>query len=360
MSETIVRHSGGQYPVLVEPGIAKRLGRLLNQMAPGHRVVVITDRRVARQVATDLVAERLTVARGEGSKSVAVWSQLIDRLGRRQFGRDTVIVALGGGVIGDLAGFTAASYLRGVPYLQVPTTLLAMVDASVGGKTGLNTTNGKNLIGAFRPPIAVAIDPQVTSTEASATFRGGLVEALKHGLIGDRSYFRWILRSADRLLARDPAAIERLVRRSVAIKAQVVGTDERELGRRAVLNAGHTVGHALEQASGYRVRHGDAVALGLVAEAVLAGQLGLTDPALAVELVGATRALGIPLGFPATVTDLGLVAAIRLDKKNRAGRIRCSLVPAVGVLANQPGPWTVECSPTMLKRALQTTRRLVG
>ena len=207
---------------------------------------------------------------GRASKTREQWARLTDALLEQGFGRDSGIVALGGGVAGDLAGFVAATYMRGLPYVQVPTTLLAMLDASVGGKTGVDTPQGKNLIGAFHPPAAVIADPLVLGTLPERDFRGGMAEAVKHGLIADAAYFAWMERNADALLRRDQAALTRLVRRSVEIKAEVVSGDEREAGRRAILNAGHTVAHALEHATAYALPHGEAVALGLVAECALA------------------------------------------------------------------------------------------
>ncbi|HET7427516.1 MAG TPA: 3-dehydroquinate synthase, partial [Gemmatimonadales bacterium] len=265
----VVTHALGRYPVYVEPGALGRLESLVAEQWPGARVAMIADAAVLALLQEGRFGRgrwhgpALTFPPGESSKSRDEWSRLTDALLAKGYGRDSAIVSLGGGVAGDLAGFVAATYMRGVPYLQVPTSLLAMLDAAVGGKTGVDTPHGKNLIGAFHPPAAVVADPRVLATLPERDFRGGMAEAVKHGLIADADYFAWMEREADALLRRDEAALTRLVRRSVEIKAEVVSADERESGRRAILNAGHTVAHALEHATGYALPHGEAVALGL-------------------------------------------------------------------------------------------------
>jgi 3-dehydroquinate synthase len=342
--------------VLVGAGALAQLERSVTTLAPGRRPVIITDRNVARAVPLSVDWPRLVVPPGERSKSRARWAELSNQLLKAGFGRDTVIVAVGGGVVGDLAGFVAATFLRGVPCFLVPTSLVAMVDASVGGKTGVNAPAGKNLIGVFHPPIGVLIDPRVTVTLDPVGYRGGLVEALKHGLVADAGYYRWIVRSASALRARDPAALARLIRWSVAIKAAIVSRDERETGLRAVLNAGHSVGHAIEQATRYRVPHGDAVALGLVTEGILARRRRRLSAAAFASLIEDLRAVGAPLRFPAG-GDRALLRAIRVDKKNRAGELRFALARGVGAAARGSGPWTVHCSETDVRQALAEARR---
>ncbi len=221
------------------------------------------------------------------------------RCSRDGFGHDSAIVALGGGVTGDLAGFVAATYLRGIPYIQVPTTLLAMLDASVGGKTGVDTAHGKNLVGAFHLPAAVVADPLTLASLPERDYRAGLAEAVKHGLIADRTLLRLARAQAPAIARRDPATLVHLIRRSVEIKADVVSEDEREAGRRAILNAGHTVAHALEHVSAYTLAHGEAVALGLVAECALAERLALTPGGTRERVVAVLTALGLPVRLPA-------------------------------------------------------------
>jgi 3-dehydroquinate synthase len=350
--------------VVIEPGALARVGELVARWAPGHRPVVITDRTVAAAVPLREQWPRLIVAPGERSKTRARWAELIDRLVEGGFGRDTVVVAVGGGMVGDLAGFVAATFLRGVPHIQVPTSLLAMVDASVGGKTGLNTPLGKNLIGAFHPPAGVLVDPTVAHTLKPAHYRSGLVEALKHGLVADRRYLRWIVRSAALLLRRDPDAVTRLVETSVAIKAAIVGRDEREQGVRAVLNAGHTVGHALEQASGYGISHGDAVARGLLVEALLAHRDGGLEREDVEAVAASLEAIGVSLSLPRGA-EAAVIRAMRRDKKNRDGRIRYAPLRGIGGAAGLggrrgAGGWTVECSESSVRQAWREARRLVA
>jgi 3-dehydroquinate synthase len=339
----------------LEVGARERLPALLEELAPTLRPAVITDRNVARAVTTPLKAPTLVVPAGEGAKTRARWRALTDRLLDLGFGRDTVVVALGGGVVGDLAGFVAATFQRGVPVLQVPTSLLAMVDAAVGGKTALNTHHGKNLVGAFHPPIGVLIDPGVAGSLRSSHLRNGLVEALKHGLVADAAYFDWIEAERTRLLARDPAALTELIRRSVEIKAEIVSADEREAGRRAILNAGHTVGHALEAAAGYRLAHGEAVAVGLVVEALLGESLGEAPAGLAAELAARLGGLGLGLVWPEAVAEEAVLAAMGRDKKVVGGVVRFALPRAPGRLAGGP-PWTRSVAESVVRQTLGVAR----
>jgi 3-dehydroquinate synthase len=351
-----VTHALGEYPVYVERGGIARLDEIVKRHLPGRRVAMIADQAVLAlyrdgrfgKVSWD--GETVTFPSGEASKTRDSWARLTDALLLRELGRDSGLIALGGGVAGDLAGFVAATYMRGLPYIQVPTTLLAMLDASVGGKTGVDAPQGKNLIGAFHPPVAVVADPDALATLPEREFRGGLAEAVKHGLIADREYFRWIEREAEPLLRRDAAALEELVRRSVEIKADVVSGDEREAGRRAILNAGHTVAHAIERASGYEVPHGEAVGLGLVAECELAVRLGLAAPALGERVEALLRRLGLPVRLPRPIAADALLAAMASDKKNRGARLRFSLPSALGETLRDR--WTVEARDEDIRQAL--------
>jgi 3-dehydroquinate synthase len=359
VSPVVVRHALGRYPVYVEPGLLGALGRLVGEHLAGRRVAMIADEAVHRLYRDGRLGgpawegETLTFPSGERSKTRESWSRLTDQLLRLGYGRDSGIVALGGGVAGDLAGFVAATYMRSVPYVQVPTTLLAMLDASVGGKTGVDTAEGKNLIGAFHPPVAVVADPLALATLPDREFRAGLAEAVKHGLIADREYFEWLEAQVDALVARDARTLQRLVRWSVEIKAAVVSEDEREGGRRAILNAGHTVAHALEQATEYRLPHGEAVGLGLVAEAALAAGLGLATPEAGARLVALLERLGLPTRVAEPVAAERLLGAMGSDKKNRDRAIRFALPRGVGAMG--PGPdWTTEAGEAAIRAALRS------
>ncbi len=359
MSDQIwIEHAIGRYPVELAPGGLDRLEEFVAAVSPGRRLAIITDRNVARLVDQPLKGPTLVVPAGEGSKTRLRWGALTDRLLDLGYGRDSVIVALGGGVVGDLAGFVAATYLRGVPHVQVPTSLLAMVDAAVGGKTAVNTRHGKNLVGAFHPPAGVFVDPSVTRTLRDRDVRAGLVEAIKHGLIADPEYLAWIDANLDLLLDRNPEAMARLIRRSIEIKGGIVAADERETGRRAALNAGHTVGHALELESDYRLSHGDAVALGLVVEATLAGQLGLAPLDLPIDLVTRFRRLHAPLELPGAEADDRLLVAMGHDKKTVAGTLYFALPRAPGTLA-AGGEWSTGVSESDVRQALGIVREML-
>jgi 3-dehydroquinate synthase len=369
-----VRHALGEYRVHVEPGLLLSLPELLGPVMGRRRQVLISDNIVARYYdewtrgtpearqlgarASDagirLRAEsRLTFPAGEGSKNRDTWSRLSDELLSQGFGRDTGIIALGGGVVGDLAGFVAATFLRGVPFAQVPTTLLAMLDASVGGKVGVDTEHGKNLVGAFYPPAIVVADPLTLLSLPDRIFRAGLAEAVKHGVIADAEYFRWIETNARKILARDLSLLTHLVTRSVEIKAQVVSDDEREGGVRAILNAGHTIGHGLEHQSNYLLPHGEAVALGLVAEARIAERMGLTLAGTADRIAALLRALGLPTrSGPIAVAEV--LGAMQHDKKNRDGTVRLALPLRLGAMHHDAGDWTVPVTDDLLAAALDS------
>lgn len=353
----VVRHALGSYPVFVEPGALARLPVFVQELLPGRRVALIADTRVhglyqsGEWGTAPWSGESLTFEPGEKSKSREWWATLTDQLTERGFGRDAGVVALGGGVTGDLAGFVAATYMRGVPYLQVPTTVLAMLDASVGGKTGVDTPHGKNLVGAFHPPTAVIADPRTLTTLPEREYRAGLAEAVKHGLIADASYLAWIESNATAIGNRDPGALAHLVRRSVEIKAQVVSDDEREAGRRAILNAGHTVAHALEQSSGYLIPHGEAVALGLICESHLAELLGLGEPGLTRRVSALLATLGLPLKLPAAIPRGRIVDSMGRDKKNKKGEVHFALIAAAGEV-HRPDGWTTPAPIQQIKEAL--------
>jgi 3-dehydroquinate synthase len=367
-----VHHSLGQYDVHVEPGILLSLPELLTESLDRRKLVLITDDIVgryydewtrataeARALGAHLSAAgirlhceaRLSFAAGESSKTRETWIRLSDEMLSLGLDRQAAVVALGGGVVGDLAGFVAATFLRGVPYAQIPTTLLAMLDASVGGKVGVDTPLGKNLIGAFHPPAVVLADPLTLLSLPDRIFRAGLAEAIKHGLIADQAYFEWIEANAPRILARDLEALTHLVHRSVEIKAAVVSEDEREGGKRAILNAGHTIAHGLEQESHYRLPHGEAVALGLIAECRIAERLALAPSGLAERLLGVTRALGLPTRSGA-VQIPRVLEATRHDKKNQDGQVRLALPTSLGTMYQAKGKWTVPVTDDLLASAL--------
>jgi len=268
---------------------------------------------------------------GEQYKTLATFSGVLDALVEARFNRDCVVVALGGGVVGDIAGFAAAAYQRGVDFLQVPTTLLAQVDSSVGGKTGINHPGGKNLIGAFHQPVAVLADTDTLSTLPPRELRAGLAEVIKYGLICDEAFLAWLESNLDALLRRDPEALAHAIRRSCELKAGIVAVDERETtGQRALLNLGHTFGHAIETASGYGAwLHGEAVGTGMLLAAELSQRIGWLSAA-EVERV---RSLLARAGLPTDPPPLGrarMLQLMRMDKKVREGQLRLVLLQRLG------------------------------
>jgi 3-dehydroquinate synthase len=349
------------------------LRELLEERVPQRPLVMIADEKVNRLYDewTSGTAEarrlgarasdagmrprflhRLDFPQGELSKTRATWSRLTDQLLQAGVGRDAAIVALGGGVTGDLAGFVAATYLRGIPYVQVPTTLLAMVDSSVGGKVGVDTEFGKNQVGAFYPPVMVVVDPLTLMSLPDRAYRAGLAEAIKHGLIADREYFDWIASKGRDIRSRQPATVTHLVQRSIEIKAGVVSQDERERGRRSILNAGHTVAHAIEAASGFRLHHGECVSIGLVIECRIAETMGIAEPGTANTVARVLERFGLPLGLPADLTPPAVLAAMAGDKKNRSGAIHFSFPKAVGAMHGQATEWTTPAPPEVILSAL--------
>ena len=343
--EVPVRSGGGTYPVLIQEGLRHRLPELLAAHAPAHRYAIVCDTNVeplyGREAAdvcrrAGLAADLFSFPAGEAHKTRKQWSILTDRLLEAGLGRDAVVVAVGGGVTGDLAGFVAATFMRGIPVVQVPTSLVGMIDASVGGKTGVDVQAGKNLVGAFHPPKAVVVDPETVATLPERDRSEGMAEAVKHGAIADAEYFEDLVRESGALIAGDAAATARAVARSVRIKARVVSEDEREAGLRQVLNFGHTYGHALEAACSYRVGHGTAIAAGMVLEARLGERAGVTETGTARRLEGALRAFGLG-GVPHLPEGPGSVM-LRLarDKKARAGAVRFVLLERIGAVARGP------------------------
>lgn len=347
------------YEVVVEEGALARLPQVIRDVAPGHRVVVITDDTVrplhGSRVADPLSpAAVLSIPPGERHKTRDTWARLTDDLLRQGLGRDTVVLAIGGGVVGDIAGFVAATYMRGVPVVQVPTTLLAMVDASVGGKTGVDTPAGKNLVGAFHQPAAVVIDPSVLATLPPEHLRAGFAEVVKHGVVADAAYFDRAAALAPALAARTPGVhpeLADLIARSVEIKAGIVARDERESGLRKVLNFGHTIGHAIEAGLRYQTLHGHAVAIGLVAEAKVAERLGIAEQGLAQAIEQVCRRAGLPTGVPDIPMDQ-LLAWTRSDKKARGGHVEYALPARIGVMAGSERGWAVPVDDAVVREAL--------
>lgn len=333
MSSTLTVDLGDRsYPIVIGSDLLDG-GYDLSEYVRGPDCMVVSNETVAPLYFEKLLPNlagravaSVNLPDGEAYKTVATMHTIIDRLVETGANRDTTVIALGGGVVGDIAGFAAACYLRGVNFIQVPTTLLAQVDSSVGGKTGVNHEKGKNLIGAFHQPQLVLIDTATLQTLPDRELRAGLAEVIKHGAISDAGFFAWLEANMAALLGRDPEALAHAIRRSCEIKAEVVAEDEREAGRRAILNFGHTFGHAIEHCQGYgEWLHGEAVAAGMVMAAKLSGLPGADVERLA-ALIGSA---GLPVEPPPIEAD-DWVRAMGLDKKVQGKKLRFVLLGAIG------------------------------
>ncbi len=339
------------YGIRVESGLSDEFGRFvqstLNATWAGRscrRVLVITDENLTQLPLSRTYCEalqslglqvsRMIVPPGEGSKSLDQTSAIYDQLIELNADRHTLIVAIGGGVIGDLAGFAAATYARGIPLFMIPTTLLSQVDSSVGGKVGVNHPKVKNIIGAFHQPCGVWIDTDSLKSLPDREVLCGLAEVVKYGVILDADFFAHVESHADAILGRDPQALRHIIARSCQLKADVVSADEREeTGLRAVLNFGHTIGHAIESVAGYsgRFQHGEAVAVGMVAESRLAERIGWVEASVTLRLSRLLEQFGLPTTAPGLDSDR-LYSAMGKDKKNRQGKIRFVLPRGIGTV----------------------------
>ncbi len=332
------------YDIVIEDGVLARAGEYLGPIARRRRMVIVADANVAMHLAmlrdslsaAGVDSEAIEIAAGEGSKSWATLERLLDSLLALGIERGDHIVALGGGVIGDLVGFAAAILKRGCGFVQVPTTLLAQVDSSVGGKTGINTRAGKNLVGAFHQPALVLIDPTTLDTLPPREVRAGYAEVVKYGLIDDPDFFAWCEAHGAALLAGDPAARAHAIARSVSAKARIVGADERETtGTRALLNLGHTFGHALEAEAGFdgSLLHGEGVAAGMALAFAYSAEQGLCSRQDADRVAAHLRAAGLPDGLAAAriaVSGEALVAHMLHDKKREGGTLPFLLARGIG------------------------------
>ena len=325
-----------RYPIRIGPGLLAHDN--WPELIRGRHVLVISDGNVAPrylQRVLDRLGERsvatFVLPAGEAEKNLSRFSEALTELARIGASRDATVLALGGGVVGDLAGFVAACWMRGIAFIQLPTTLLAMVDSSVGGKTAVDLPQGKNLVGAFHQPAAVIADTATLATLPARELSAGLAEVVKYGALGDAEFFAWLEAHAEALLAREPAAIATAIERSCRHKAAIVARDETEQGERALLNLGHSFGHALETADAYGgLLHGEAVAIGMVLAAQLSSRMGMAPAQDAERLATLLQHMNLPTTLPSGADPAQLLALMRLDKKNLSGRLRLILWHGLG------------------------------
>lgn len=339
LAEIEVGLGARRYPVRIGSGLLSDAANWRPKVRGAH-VLIASDENVAplyagrvRETLGDRGANPAVLALppGEAHKNLGAVSKIFDALAQLGATRDACVVALGGGVVGDIAGFAAACWMRGIDFLQMPTTLLAMVDSSVGGKTGVDHAAGKNLIGAFHQPRAVIADLDTLATLPDRELRAGFAEVIKTACIGDAEFFSWLETNATRLLARDAEALAHAIATCCRFKAGVVERDEREAGERALLNFGHTFGHAIEADAGYgTLLHGEAVAVGMMLAARLSNRLGMSGSTDTGRLRAVLQKFGLPAEVPPGLQADALVARMRLDKKNRAGSLRLILWRGIG------------------------------
>lgn len=364
LEDTIQVEAGGQargYPIRVRQGLRRSIPQMTLAHAKAHRYAVIADETVAELYGSAIregfemegrVAQLFTFPSGEASKTREEWARLTGEMLAAGFGRDSAVVAVGGGVTGDLAGFVAATFMRGIPLVQVPTSLVAMIDSSVGGKSGVDVPEGKNLVGAFHPPQLVLVDPEVAVTLSREERAQGLAEAVKHGAIVDPVYLADLEGDIPCVLNGEVGATARVVVRSIEIKSEVVSKDERESGLRKILNFGHTLGHAIEAAGKFSLPHGSCVALGMILEARVGEKMEVTREGTSARLQKMADLLNLPTRIPEGLSAETILDFTRADKKGRGGRPQYVLLSQAGKVF-QAQDWAQDVPDTTVLEVLR-------
>ncbi len=355
---SLVRSDDLSYSVLIGHGMLGEVLADVQRLYPRRRVFLLTDANVRAAGHVAVLAGDRPLAQyvieppGEISKHIGTVTQILEAMEALKFGRDSLLVALGGGTVGDIGGFAAAIFKRGVPYVQVPTTTVAQADSSVGGKVGVDSRLSKNAYGVFKQPARVYVDVATLATLDDRAYRAGLVESVKHAMIADAAYFEYLEMHLDELLARDPAALESVAERNVTLKGRVVEQDVEEQGARRVLNYGHTVGHAVESASGYRLLHGEALALGILAAARIAEELRLAEESVRRRAEALLEKLGMPAKLPPEIHSGALLEIMSRDKKALEARPRFVLLDGIGHAREENGEYVRAVDPAVLAKAL--------
>ncbi len=348
----------GGYPIRIGTDILGSLWPQLEADFGKHNKFVVTDENVAsaghlqtltgnRDIPTFAISPP-----GEPSKTIQTAVSIIEAMEKAYLGRDTLVVALGGGTVGDIAGFAAAVFKRGVPVVQIPTTTVAQADSAVGGKTGVDSSISKNAFGAFWHPAGVYIDVATLATLDDRQFRAGLVESVKHAIIADADYFDFLEGNLDAILERKPDVLEEVARRNCKIKGDVVQKDPLERNLRRTLNYGHTIGHAVESASGFELLHGEAVAVGIIGAGLIETEMGLSQPGRIERIGGILEKLGIPVKLPPNMTEENLMDLIKRDKKAINKWPRFVLIDTIGRVYREDGEYAVEVAPEVVKKVL--------
>ncbi len=330
--------------LLVEKGLLKKIPNILKKRSYGNDFILLTDRRVEKLYGRSLhraMRRRgfecflLSVLPGERSKSRKVKERVENILLQKGCSRESILIALGGGVVGDLGGFVASTFLRGIPYIQVPTTLLSMADSSIGGKTAVNHPLGKNLIGSFHQPLAIFVDIKTLKTLPGRDYRAGLAEIVKYGVILDKSLFSFLEKNKRSLKNREFETLERVIFRCMRLKAKIVRKDERDEGLRKILNCGHTIGHSIEFLSSYKLLHGEAVSVGLVVESSISHVMGHMDRPSLERIRNILRAFDLPICLPKNIQARDILKVAEHDKKTSSGQIKYILPASIGILLNE-------------------------
>jgi len=359
-----VDSKGEEYIIHLGDNTIIELPDFLNKSFKNYKIVIITDENVEKYHLTtieNILSEFsifvITIKPGEHSKSREIKNEIDDKLLEKQFGRDTVILALGGGVVGDLAGFVASTYKRGVPVVQIPTSMLAMVDSSVGGKTAVNTKYGKNLIGTFWPPKAVFADLNLLETLPDIEFLNGFAESLKMAIILDNDLFKYIEDNSKKILLREKKVIFHIIKRCVELKREVVSQDEQERGLRQILNYGHTIGHAVETLSKYEVKHGFAVSIGMAVETILGVIAGYLSKEEGSRIISLIDDLQMPSKIDNCFTEEDIFHVMKSDKKSVNGIPKFNILRKIGEIKEENGKFSIFMEKEQITEAIQNCRK---
>lgn len=357
----LVKTEDKSYNIVIEDGLLKDLGVRIKEAGLGHKFAIVTDSNVEKLYSERLSEELskcgltykiISFPAGEQNKSREIKQWIEDQMLEDKFGRDSAVIALGGGVVGDIAGYVAASYTRGLPYVQIPTTLVACVDSSIGGKTAVDTPHGKNLIGAFHQPWAVFIDVSTLLTLNEKEIREGLAEVIKYGIISDKKLFSFLEENMAQIFSYDKKALTHIIKRGCEIKAEVVEKDERESNLRKILNFGHTIGHAVENLSEYKISHGEAISIGMIAEGKLAVAMGIWSSGDLEKLENLIIKAGLPTEIPDYMDTANIIDAMKLDKKSRGGSIEMVLPNSIGEMTMVDGEYGIKIEDPLLEKIL--------